>query len=302
MNTTGTSVIQEQQELDGLISQARIQYGKVCANQHELGITLLKLRDATKAQGNRAGKGFEACLAEIGISKTQAYRFIHAAETGHPVDYDNAPTSSRNGTTLPPNATAEQIEAASLEWIVKNTWQQYGQLTGRPRFREAYNELANPPKKSPSEPEEPVPFHYEGNKADGNHYILTPKAMREEIQQRYPGIVDICPYPRPKGYNALTEPWHKMNYANIPFGTTIDPITGKKEGPTAWARKGIEEQAKGNSTLYVFPVDYFFYLLIKAGAVITPRGPVSWVAIEDGSSQPSGRNIVDIFLPGKEGA
>jgi hypothetical protein len=110
MNTTGTSVIQEQQELDGLISQARIQYGKVCANQHELGITLLKLRDATKAQGNRAGKGFEACLAEIGISKTQAYRFIHAAETGQPVDYDNAPTSSRNATTLPPNAEPEDPE------------------------------------------------------------------------------------------------------------------------------------------------------------------------------------------------
>jgi hypothetical protein len=91
-----------------------------------------------------------------------------------------------------------------------------------------------------------------------------------------------------------------MNYANIPFGVTIDPITGKKEGPTAWARRGIIEQAKGNSTLYVFPVDYFFYLLIKAGAVITPRGPVNWVATEDGSSQPSGRNIVDIFLPGKE--
>jgi hypothetical protein len=143
--------------------------------------------------------------------------------------------------------------------------------------------------------------YHQGNKVDGKHYLLTPKSMREEIERQRPGIVDICPYPRPEGYNALTAPWHKMNYANIPFGMTIDPITGKKVGPTAWARKGIEEQAKGNSTLYVFPVDYFFFLLIKAGAVITPRGPVSWVAIEDGSSQPSGRNIVDIFLPGKEG-
>lgn len=129
MDTIGTSVIQEQQEVDGLISQARIQYGKVCVSQHELGVTLLKLRDATKAQGNRTGKGFEACLAEIGISKTQAYRFMRAAETGEPVDYDNSAaggeatttptpeelgdaTSSRNGTRLPPNATAEQIEAA----------------------------------------------------------------------------------------------------------------------------------------------------------------------------------------------
>ena len=141
--------------------------------------------------------------------------------------------------------------------------------------------------------------YYEGNKVDGKHYHLTPVEMWGEIQQRHPGIVDICRYPRPTGYNALTAPWHKMNYANIPFGITINE-NGKKEGPTAWARKAIQEQAKGNSTLFVFPVDYFFYLLVKAGAVITPRGPVKWVAVEDGSSQPSGRNIVDIFLPGKK--
>jgi hypothetical protein len=127
---------------------------------------------------------------------------------------------------------------------------------------------------------------------------LTPDEMWEDYQKRYPGIVDICPYPRKPGYDALKVPWHKINYANIPFGTTIDEKTGRKVGPTAWAKKGIIEQEKGNSTLYTFPVDCFLYLLIKAGAVITPRGPVNWVAIEDGSSGPSGRNIVDIFLPG----
>ncbi len=140
--------------------------------------------------------------------------------------------------------------------------------------------------------------YYEGNKVDGKHYHLTPKKMWKEIQRQYPGIVDICPYPRPAGYDALKALWYKLNFANIPFGITINE-NGKKEGPTAWAKKGIQEQAKGNSTLYVYPVDYFLYLLIKAGAVITARGPVKWVATEDGSSQPSGRNIVDIFLPGK---
>jgi hypothetical protein len=99
MDTTGTSTIQQQQEVDGLISQARIEYGKVCVSQHELGVTLLKLRDATKAQGS-AGKGFEACLSQIGISKTQAYRFMRAAETGQPVDYDNDPLRPVNGTKL----------------------------------------------------------------------------------------------------------------------------------------------------------------------------------------------------------
>jgi hypothetical protein len=91
---------QPEQELAGLISQARVLYGKVCVTQHELGVVLLKIRDVTKAQGSRVGKGFEACLEEIGISKTQAYRFMHAAETNSPVDYDNNDTSSRNGTML----------------------------------------------------------------------------------------------------------------------------------------------------------------------------------------------------------
>ena len=141
---------------------------------------------------------------------------------------------------------------------------------------------------------------YEGNKNDGKHYWLTPKKRWQEIQQQIPGIVDVLPYPRKKGYDALQVPWHKRNYANIPFGTTIDPITGKKVGPTAWARKGIAEQKKGNSTLYPFPVDWFLFLLIKAGAKIIPYGPVQWEATEDGSSAPSGRNIVYLWLPGDD--
>ena len=75
-----TMLHMEQQELDGLISKGRIQYGQVCVSQHELGATLLKIRDLTKAQGSRKGKGFEACLEAIGISKTQAYRFMRAAK------------------------------------------------------------------------------------------------------------------------------------------------------------------------------------------------------------------------------
>jgi hypothetical protein len=70
--------------------------------------------------------------------------------------------------------------------------------------------------------------YYEGNKADGKHYILTPADYWSDVQRRYPGIVDVLPYPRPEGYDALTAPWPKMGYANIPFGTTVDPVTGKK--------------------------------------------------------------------------
>jgi hypothetical protein len=142
--------------------------------------------------------------------------------------------------------------------------------------------------------------YYEGNKADGKHYILTPAGYWADLQRRQPGIVDVLPYPRPEGYDALTEPWHKMNYANIPFGTTIDPITGKKIGQTAWARKAIAEQAKGNTTVIPFPMDYGFHLLVNAGAKLRSVGRIAWVATEDGSSQPSGRMIMEIEVPGKE--
>jgi hypothetical protein len=124
-----TQLIQEVQEIDGLISQARVQYGKVAVSQHELGATLLKIREATKAQGSRKGKGFETCLVEIGISKTQAYRFMKSAETGEPVDYDNdfVPNGTKLDDTRTPEELAgvirEAVEMAmiTLEHIVKET-------------------------------------------------------------------------------------------------------------------------------------------------------------------------------------
>jgi hypothetical protein len=144
--------------------------------------------------------------------------------------------------------------------------------------------------------------YYEGNKADGKHYWLSPASYWAAVQKRYPGIVDVLPYPRPEGYDALTAPWTKKAYANIPFGTTIDPITGKKVGLTAWARKIIAEQAKGNTTVIPFPMDYGFHLLVNAGAKFRSVGRIPWVATEDGSSQPSGRLIMEIEVPGKKAA
>jgi hypothetical protein len=142
--------------------------------------------------------------------------------------------------------------------------------------------------------------YYEGNKKDGKHYWLTPASYLADVQKRYPGIVDVLPYPRPEGYDALTAPWPKKAYANVPFGTTIDPITGKKIGLTAFARKTIAEQAKGNTTVIPYPMDFGFHLLVNAGAKFRSVGRIPWVATEDGSSQPSGRLIMEIEVTGKE--
>lgn len=142
--------------------------------------------------------------------------------------------------------------------------------------------------------------YYEGNKKDGKHYHLTPAEYWADLQRRFPGLVDICPYPRPKGYDALKSAWHKFNYANIPFVTTTEP-DGTRYGPTAWARKAITEQEKGNTTVIPFPMNYGFHLLLRAGAEMRSIGHVEWRAIEDGSPQPSGRGIVEFILRGKEG-
>lgn len=141
--------------------------------------------------------------------------------------------------------------------------------------------------------------YYEGNKKDGKHYWLTPQSYKEDLERRYPGIVDVLPYPRPAGYNALKVPWHKINYANIPFGTTIEP-DGTRVGLTAWARKIVEEQAKGNTTIVPYPLDNGMHILLNAGATFRSIGQIFWVATEDGSVQASSRKIVEIVVPGND--
>jgi hypothetical protein len=41
----------QQTEIDGLVDLARQQYGKLSVSQHELGCTLLQIRDVVKARG-----------------------------------------------------------------------------------------------------------------------------------------------------------------------------------------------------------------------------------------------------------
>lgn len=143
--------------------------------------------------------------------------------------------------------------------------------------------------------------YYEGNKADGKHYWLTPKKMWEDLQKRFPGIWDSCPYPRKPGYDALKVPWHKTTYCNCPFLTIVND-DGEKIGFTAWCRKAISEQNKGKTIVMVFPMDYGWHLLLNAGAEFRSIGDVKWQATEDNSTQSSGRKIVEIVLRPKKAA
>lgn len=142
--------------------------------------------------------------------------------------------------------------------------------------------------------------YHSGNKVDGKHYWLTPPELMEQLKSEFsPDLFDPCPFPRPEGFNGLTCDWKKTNYINMPFGTVIE--NGKRIGTTAWVRKAIAEQARGNTSIIVWPMHGWVHRLLAAGAEIRTLGEVKWLATEDGTSQKgSSREIVMFVLRGAE--
>lgn len=122
-------------------------------------------------------------------------------------------------------------------------------------------------------------FH-QGNK-DGKHYWLTPPDLMNQLFQEFKFDFDACPFPKPEGFDGLSCDWGYSSYVNPPFGSIL--LNGKKFGPTAWARKSIEEHKKGKRVVMVYPIDKWVLMLIEAGAKIRNLKDVKWCAIEDGS-------------------
>lgn len=137
-------------------------------------------------------------------------------------------------------------------------------------------------------------FH-KGNGDDGKHYWLTPPALFTELNVKYSFDFDPCPFPKPDDFDGLTCDWGKSNYVNPPFGSIVHQ--GKKKGPTAWARKAIAEQQKGNRVVLVYPIDKWVLMLLAAGAKVSNLGDVRWLATEDGSvGKGTGRHIACFVL------
>ncbi len=116
---------------------------------------------------------------------------------------------------------------------------------------------------------------------DGKHYWLTPPDLMKKLDERFHFTCDACPYPKPDTFDGLTDEWGASTYVNPPFGSIHH--NGKKKGPTAWARKAIEENKKGKRIVMVYPLDKWMLMLMKAGARIENLGDVKWCATEDGS-------------------
>jgi len=137
-------------------------------------------------------------------------------------------------------------------------------------------------------------FH-NGNGDDGKHYWLTPPDLFAELTSEFHFTFDPCPWPKPDDFDGLTLPWGKSNYVNPPFGSIIHD--GKKKGPTAWVRKAIAEHQQGKRIVFVYPIDKWVLMLLKAGAEVRNLGDVRWVATEDGSAgKGTGRHIACFIL------
>ena len=134
---------------------------------------------------------------------------------------------------------------------------------------------------------------------DGKHYWLTPPDVLEQLYDEYQFDCDACPYPKPDDFDGLTDEWGESTYVNPPFGSIVH--NGKKKGPTAWARKAIEESKRGKSVVMVYPIDKWVLMLIEAGATVKNLGDVKWCATEDGSrGKGTGRHIALFHLDGKQ--
>lgn len=134
-----------------------------------------------------------------------------------------------------------------------------------------------------------------GNRTDGKHYWLTPPDIYETLNSEFHFDFDPCPHPKPDDFDGLTCEWGESNYVNPPFGSIIHQ--GKKKGPTAWARKAIEESNKGKRVVLVFPLDKWVLMLMTAmGSTVRNLGDVRWLATEDGSQGPGNGRHVAVFI------
>lgn len=143
-------------------------------------------------------------------------------------------------------------------------------------------------------------FH-KGNGSDQKHYWLTPweDPVFVALKEEFPFDFDPCPYPLPEGFDGLTCEWGKWSYVNPPFGSIIHQ--GRKKGPTAWARKAIEQHRKGKGVVFVYPIDKWVLMLLREilgdHAEVRNLGDVRWRAIEDGSQgKGTGRHIAAFIL------
>ena len=109
-------------------------------------------------------------------------------------------------------------------------------------------------------------------------YWLTPRNLYEALDVEFGFDFDPCPYPKPDDFDGLKVQWGTSNYVNPPFRRH----DGNGLGPTAFARKAIEEKSKGRTSVLLLPVQSYVNLLLESGAELRSMGRVRWIETTTG--------------------
>lgn len=101
----------------------------------------------------------------------------------------------------------------------------------------------------------------------------TPPELMAALENEFHFTNDVCPYPKPEGFDSLSGPWGQMNFVNPPFRKA----DGNGYGPTAFVRKAISEyKDHGKSSVLIIPTQSYVNLLLEAGAELRSCGRVRW--------------------------
>ena len=108
---------------------------------------------------------------------------------------------------------------------------------------------------------------------DKKRFWRIPPDFYEALNAEFQFDFDPCPCPRPEHYNSLVIPWGKSNWVNPPFCKADAPFGG----PSAFARKAIQEREKGKRSVFILPVPNSIGLLLAAGASVRYAGKIRWL-------------------------
>jgi hypothetical protein len=124
---------------------------------------------------------------------------------------------------------------------------------------------------------------------DHRHYWLIPPDKFQELNNEFNFDFDPCPYPRPEGFDGLAVDWGKSNWVNPPFTGMAKEPGKRKIGPMAWGRKALIEMGNGNLSVLIFPIYQVRVIsfLEDNGAEIRYAGKIRWLAVEDGTPNPT---------------
>lgn len=128
-----------------------------------------------------------------------------------------------------------------------------------------------------------------------SRFWIIPKEIYDKLDSEFHFDFDPCPYPFKR--DGISIEWGRMNWVNPPFRAK-DAIYG--HGPTAFARKAIEQQAKGKSSVLILPVQSYVNMLVASGAEVREIGRVKWIDARTGEPYSSPSTCALFVLRGEK--